>query len=194
MRKFYTSLCFLTVGKAIGITSPFILKYVVNMMMSVQGATVGAATAMAGTAFSLNRAIGAVGLWGFSRLATNTLMCFHMDSVTSGIQDGVKRIAGTSFKHLHDLDLSYHKDSSKNTVFGINRALRSIDQGLRFVLGFAAQMVFEFAFICGTMTFTCGPKYLVNMLVTCALYTVLTNNVSKKRTKLIKEKMNIDKK
>lgn len=35
IKKFYTSLCFLTVGKAIGMTSPFILKYVVNMMMSV---------------------------------------------------------------------------------------------------------------------------------------------------------------
>lgn len=194
MKKFYASLCFLTVGKAIGIASPFILKYVVNMMMSVQTATAGASMAIAGSAFSLNRAIGAVGLWGLSRLVTNTFMCFHMDKVTSLIQDGVRRIASASFKHLHNLDLSYHKDSSKNTVFGINRALRSFDQGLRFVLGFAAQMVFEFFFICGTMTFTCGPKYLMNMLITCGLYTILTNKVSKERSKLIKEKMNIDKK
>jgi len=43
------------------------------------------------------------------------------------------------------------------------------------------------------MTLTCGPKYLVNMLVTCGLYTVLTNNVSKQRIKLIKDKMSTDK-
>ncbi len=43
-----------------------------------------------------------------------------------------------SFGHLHKLDLNYHKSSSKNTVFGINRALRSIDSGLRFFLGFFA--------------------------------------------------------
>ena len=79
MKKFYASLCFLTVGKAIGISSPFILKYVVNMMASVQTATAGAAVAVAGSAFSLNRAIGAVGLWGLTRLVTNTFMCFHMN-------------------------------------------------------------------------------------------------------------------
>ena len=55
-------------------------------------------------------------------------------------------------------------------------------------------MAFEFVFICGTMTYTCGPKYLVNMLLMCGLYTVLTNKVSKKRMKLIKEKMGTDKK
>ena len=117
-----------------------------------------------------------------------------MDSITSLIQDGLKRVATASFKHLHKLDLTYHKDSSKNTVFGINRALRSIDQGLRFVLGFFAQMAFEFIFICGTITASCGPKYFLNMLITCGLYTIFTNNVSKKRIGYIKDKMNIDKK
>jgi len=73
----------LTVGKAIGMASPFILKYVVNMMMKVQAPAVGAATVLVGSAFSLNKAIGMVGLWGLSKLVTNTLMCFHMDSVTS---------------------------------------------------------------------------------------------------------------
>jgi ABC-type transport system involved in Fe-S cluster assembly fused permease/ATPase subunit len=61
-----------------------------------------------------------------------------MNYVTEMIQVGIKKLASASFKHLHKLDLNYHKTSSKNTVFGINRGLRSIDAGLRFFLGFFA--------------------------------------------------------
>ena len=102
-------------------------------------------------------------------------------------------MASASFKHLHDLDLSYHKASSKNTVFGINRALRSIDSGMRFILGFFAQMAVEFVFLCVALGFHCGPSYLLNMLVTFTVYTMFTNKFSEKRIQQIKDKMNIDK-
>lgn len=54
-------------------------------------------------------------------------------------------------------------------------------------------MIFEFIFICGTLTLTCGPKYLLNMIATCLIYSKYTNSVSKTRMKFIKDKMNIDK-
>ena len=61
-----------------------------------------------------------------------------MDRITEMIQAGIKRLSVHSFDHLHDLDLTYHRAGSKNTVFGINRALKSLDQGLRFFLGLFA--------------------------------------------------------
>jgi ABC-type transport system involved in Fe-S cluster assembly fused permease/ATPase subunit len=116
-----------------------------------------------------------------------------MNYITEMIQVGIKKLSSASFKHLHKLDLNYHKTSSKNTVFGINRALRSIDGGLRFLLGFFAQMAIEFLFLCGTLYFCCGKKYLFNMLVTFVAYTLFTNKYSENRIQQIKDKMNIDK-
>jgi hypothetical protein len=131
MGKFWKSMVFLITGKMFGMTSPFILKWVVNTMTAAVSLGPGGSVAMtmsyAMLPVSLTACIGAVGMWGVAKLSSLTLLCYQMDSITGVIQDGIKRIANQSFRHLHTLDLNYHKQSSKNTVFGINRALRSID-------------------------------------------------------------------
>lgn len=99
------------------------------------------------------------------------------------IQAGLKRVSVHSFDHLHELDLNYHKAGSKNTVFGINRALRSLDQGLRFFLGLFAQMGMEFFLLCFALQFYCGKKYFLNMMVTFFFYTVFTNKFKDSRLK-----------
>ena len=82
MSKFLKSLVFLTVGKAFGMTAPFIMKYVVNSMMALQSSGVavagGAGLAMYSTVrgLSLTTSIGCVGLWGLSKIISSTLMCF----------------------------------------------------------------------------------------------------------------------
>ena len=43
---------------------------------------------------------------------------------------GVRKIYGRSFEHLHRFDLGYHRANSKNSVFEINQAARSMDLGL----------------------------------------------------------------
>jgi hypothetical protein len=88
MSNFWKSLVYLTLGKAFGMTSPFILKYVVNAMMSLSStpaAAAGAGVAMTATvrSLSLTTAIGCVGLWGFTKLVSSTLMCYQMNSITS---------------------------------------------------------------------------------------------------------------
>lgn len=61
--------------------------------------------------------------------------------------------------------------SSKNTVFGITRAIRSVDSGLRFTLGFFTPIGFEFILLSGMLWGYCGFPYLLNMLVTLGVYT-----------------------
>jgi hypothetical protein len=140
--NFAKSAAFLVIAKSIGIASPFLLKNIVNSLTVAFG-TVGASTvasgaAVAAGAFSLKKTIWTVGLWGWSRIFSAVFLCWQMDSVTAGIQKGIRKVASASFDHQLDLDLYYHKQGSKNTVFEINRALRSLDQGLRFFLGFFA--------------------------------------------------------
>lgn len=84
------------------------------------------------------------------------------------------------------MDLYFHKISSKNTVFAINKALRSIESGLRFSLGFFTPILFEFTLLCGMLYFYCGPIYLGNMLLTFGFYTLFTKNYSKYRQGLIR--------
>ena len=79
-------------------------------------------------------------------------------------------MAAASFTHLLKLDLNFHKISSKNTVFGVSRAIRSIESGMRFAVGFFAPIAFEFLLLCGMLGFYCGPLYLGNMILTFALY------------------------
>jgi ABC-type transport system involved in Fe-S cluster assembly fused permease/ATPase subunit len=76
-----------------------------------------------------------------------------------------------AFEHLHNLDLYFHKISSKNTVFAVNKALRSIESGLRFTLGLFTPVIFEFIMLCGMLQLYCGTYYLGNMLITLGIYT-----------------------
>ena len=113
MGKFWKSMMFLTVGKMFGMTSPFILKWVVNTMTAAVSVGPGGPVSMqmmaATLPLSLTTCVGAVGLWGLSKLISITMLCYQMDSITGVIQDGIKRIANQSFRHLHTLDLNYHK-------------------------------------------------------------------------------------
>ena len=94
---------------------------------------------------------------------------------------------------MHSLDLNFHKTSSKNTTFAINRALRSIESGMRFALGFFTPVFVEFILLCGMLQFYCGSKYLVNMLITLGLYTYFSKTFSDKRRVQIRTKKNSEK-
>lgn len=185
---FLRATLFLFVAKGIGIASPFILKRIVNSLTTAASAG-GAALA----AFSLKRTILDVGLWGLSRVLASVFLCYQMNACTAGIQSGIRRVAAASFDHQLELDLDYHKKGSKNTVFEINRALRSLDQGLRFFLGFFSQMALEFVFLCCALQFKCGSRYFLNMIATFAAYAWYTNSFSERRIKEIREKKQIDK-
>lgn len=94
---------------------------------------------------------------------------------------------------MHALDIYFHKISSKNTVFAINKAIRSIESVLRFTLGFFTPVAFEFLLLCGTLQFYCGTPYLANILVTLSLYTIFSKRYSTYRQKIIRQRKNHEK-
>ena len=67
------------------------------------------------------------------------------------IQHGIRKISKDAFNHLHNLDLNFHKTSSKNTVFAINKAISSIESALRFTLGFFTPVACEFVLLCAML-------------------------------------------
>jgi ABC-type transport system involved in Fe-S cluster assembly fused permease/ATPase subunit len=94
---------------------------------------------------------------------------------------------------LHALDIYFHKISSKNTVFAINKAIRSIESALRFTLGFFTPVAFEFLLLCGMLQFYCGAPYLANMLVTLSVYTIFSKKYSTYRQQIIRKRKNQEK-
>jgi ABC-type transport system involved in Fe-S cluster assembly fused permease/ATPase subunit len=77
--------------------------------------------------------------------------------VTEIIQKGLRKVSFASFNHMHSLDLNFHRTSSKNTSFAINRAVNSLEEGLRFSLGFFVPIAAEFVLLSGMLGLYCGP-------------------------------------
>jgi len=169
-----------TMSKGLAIASPFFLKQIVDTMT------------LAGP-IDFHKACFGIGLFGASRLLSTVLQEARMYMVATMIQNGIRKISYDAFKHLHKLDLTFHKTSSKNTVFAINRAFRSIESGLRFTLGFFTPVAIEFLFLCCMLQFYCGPKYLFNMLATLGLYTYFSKTLSAMRRVEIRQRKDADK-
>ena len=53
-----------------------------------------------------------------------------------GLQRTLTSLSVDVFKHMQKLDLSFHKKSTRDSIFAINKAIAGVDAGYRFVLGF----------------------------------------------------------
>jgi len=80
-----------------------------------------------GTGVNINMAWLGIGLYGMTRVLSTGFQEWRMWKVSQIIQHAAKRISLNCFSHMQSLDIDFHKTSSKNTVFAINRALRSIE-------------------------------------------------------------------
>jgi ABC-type transport system involved in Fe-S cluster assembly fused permease/ATPase subunit len=114
--------------------------------------------------------------------------------VTKFIQEGLARISKNAFAHVASLDMSFHKNSnSKAKVFAINRALRSMETGLRFFLGFFSGTLVETAFLSFAIGSSLGPLYLLNSSAMLYFYVKYTLNMEDRRWKIIKAKTEAEK-
>ena len=178
---FYNSMVLLVGSKGLAVASPYLLKQIVDSM------TIAASVDFytAGTS---------IVIFGLARFGATFFQEMRMVQVSKFINAGVRRVSSTSFKHLHELDMNFHKVSSKNTVFGINRAIRSIESGLRFAIGFFSPVACEFLLLTGMLWGYCGLPYMLNMMLTLGLYTKYSMVSSKQRVVHIRERKNYEKK
>lgn len=152
-------------SKSLAVASPFFIKIAVNALAEASKMD-----------FSL--ACMAIVGFGVTRIMSSVFQELRMNQISEIIQLGIQKVSVRAFTHLHALDIYFHKISSKNTVFAINKAIRSIESALRFTLGFFAPVAFEFLLLCLTIQFYFGTPYLANMLVTLSLYTVFSKKYS----------------
>ena len=180
-KLFWSTMALVTASKGMGLVSPWFLKGVIDQMAL-------------GSAVNLNMAMFGIGMFGLTRVLSTAFQEYRMWKVSQIIQHSVKKISKNCFGHMQSLDIDFHKTSSKNTVFAINRALRSIEQAMRFIFGFFTPIAIEFTLLSGIMYYYCGPKYLGNMVITLALYTYFSKEFSAVRRVQMAEKKNAEKK
>lgn len=180
-KMFYLAMGSMLLSKGLALCAPYCLKIAVNGISN---------TAL----FNYNSAMLGVLGFGVCRAFSSVFHETRMTLVVKIMRQAINKLSLEIFQHLHHLDLTFHKTSTKNTIFAVNKALSAIDDGLRFVIGFMAPIVLEFGMICGMLYFYCGPYYLLNIGVMLGVYTKYTKSYSKIRQQYIRERRNQDKK
>lgn len=161
---------------------------IILLMLTGQGANIGghllfrkivdliSTDALIGTISnaSFKTAAKLMGLWTVTRFIQSALIESTRYQVWKFVQQGIRNLYRVSFDKLLALDIGYHKEKSKNTGVEINKALKSLEQGLFYLLSDTAKHAVEFLFIGTALFHFCGPKYFLIFLSSFMAYTYAT--------------------
>jgi len=109
-----------------------------------------------------------------------------MTLVVKIVRSAIAKISQDVFDQIHELDLLYHKNSSKTQIFAVNKAIEAIDNGCRFLVGFLSPIIVEFGLVSAMIGLYCGPLYLANVIGMLTVYTMFTKRYSKTRQQYIR--------
>jgi len=85
------------------------------------------------------------------------------------LYEGLRNLYSKSFAHLHRLDIGFHRNNSKQTLFEINQSLRTLERGLYYILADNIWQIQNVIFMLIGMKWVCGTKYFAITLVTFLL-------------------------
>lgn len=121
-------------SKSLAITAPYFLGQGVNALASANIA-------------NYNLAMMSVAGFGICRALSSYFHELRMSLIVKIMREAIQNVSLHIFSHLHHLDLTFHKTSTKNTIFAVNKALEAIDSGARFLVGFITPTLLEFTLI-----------------------------------------------
>ena len=168
-------------GKAAVLLMPFAYKAVIDRMSNHQ------------TAFAI--VAGLVGAYATARFAgvlSDNLRNALFEKVG---QDAARRLAGTVFRHVHDLSLRFHLERRTGSLTKIvERGTKSIDMMLYFLLFNIGPTLIELTAACIIFFVKFGPGLVVATLVMMAIYIAFTRRVTEWRAELQRELNDVDNK
>ena len=166
-------------GKAIGLTVPYALKWVVDSMSGPPTASTIAIALVA--AYAAAR---------FGTVLADNLRNAVFEKV--GQQAG-RRLAARVFRHIHNLSLRFHLERRTGSLTKIvERGTKSIDMMLYFLLFNIAPTVIELVAICVIFYIKFGAGLVAATLVIVAVYIAFTRKVTDWRTHLQREMNDVD--
>ena len=134
---------FLIAGRIVNIYVPFLYKHAVDALAPVKGGLPAAAVAVP---------VAAIVAYGFARVMSQGFNELRDAVFAKVAQRAVRRIALSTFRHLHALSLRFHLDRRTG---GLSRAIERGTAGIDFLLSFmlfnVVPTLFEILLVCGIL-------------------------------------------
>ncbi len=168
-------------GKAATLLMPFAYKAVIDGMSSHNAAFGIVAGLVAGYATAR-----------FAGVLSDNLRNALFEKVG---QDAARRLAGTVFRHVHDLSLRFHLERRTGSLTKIvERGTKSIDMMLYFLLFNIAPTAIELTAICIIFFVKFGAGLVAATLAMVAIYITFTRKVTDWRANLQRQMNDVDNK
>jgi ATP-binding cassette subfamily B protein len=168
-------------GKAAVLLMPFAYKAVVDGMSAHSQAF--AAVAMLVVGYAAAR---------FAGVLSDNLRNAIFEKVG---QDAARRLAGTVFRHIHDLSLRFHLERRTGSLTKIvERGTKSIDMMLYFLLFNIGPTLVELTAACIIFFVKFGPGLVAATLAMMAIYILFTQRVTEWRAGLQRQLNDVDNK
>jgi ATP-binding cassette subfamily B protein len=166
-------------GKAAVLLMPFAYKAVIDGMSSHRAPFAIVAGLVAGYATAR-----------FAGVLSDNLRNALFEKVG---QDAARRLAGTVFRHVHDLSLRFHLERRTGSLTKIvERGTKSIDMMLYFLLFNIAPTVIELAAICIIFFVKFGAGLVAATLAIVAIYIAFTRKVTDWRSQIQRDMNDVD--
>ena len=165
-------------GKAITLLGPYALKLAVDRMSGHAAFAVvaGLVLAYAGARFG--------------GVLSDNLRNAIFEKVG---QDAARRLAGSVFRHVHDLSLRFHLERRTGSLTKIvERGTKSIDMMLYFLLFNIAPTLIELGAICGIFFVKFGGGLVAATLAIVAIYITFTRKVTDWRAQIQRDMNEVD--
>jgi len=167
-------------GKAVTLLGPYALKLAVDRMSAHAAFAVVAGLVLAYTAAR------------FGGVLSDNLRNAIFEEVG---QDAARRLAGSVFRHVHDLSLRFHLERRTGSLTKIvERGTKSIDMMLYFLLFNIAPTVIELGAICVIFFVKFGGGLVVATLAIVAVYIAFTRKVTDWRSQIQRDMNDVDNK
>ena len=99
-------------------------------------------------------------------------------------QHSIRSIAQNVFKHLHNLDLSFHLNRQTGALSKtIDRGSRGIATVLNAMVFNIVPTIFEMSLVTGILAYKCGPQFSIVALGAVGMYSVWTLKYTTWRTR-----------
>jgi ATP-binding cassette subfamily B protein len=178
------ALALVLVGKAVGLSVPYTMKWVVDAM-SAPPTPVIAVTAQA-----VMMLVAAYAAARFGGVLADNLRNAVFEKVG---QDAARRLAAQVFRHIHSLSLRFHLERRTGSLSKIvERGTKSIDSMLYFILFNIAPTLIELTAICVIFYFKFGVGLVAATLAMVVFYIAFTRKVTDWRNQLRRDMNEVD--
>ncbi len=175
----------LIAAKIAGVVMPMVLKYIIDGL-DIDSQTVG---------YVLVVPVGLLAAYGLLRF-TNVFFAELRDAVFSRVAERVIREIGLDvFRHLHNLDLSYHLARKTGAISrDIERGTRGISFLMRFILFSIVPIILEVVLVIGILFYKFDIWFAIIGLASVVIYIVFSIYTTEWRTGFVRESAAMDNK